>query len=37
MAAALLLAAAALAFFALRQNANLFYTPEVLALSLIHI
>ncbi|MEH6694707.1 MAG: cytochrome c maturation protein CcmE [Hyphomonas sp.] len=31
VAAALLLAAAALAFFALRQNANLFYTPEVLA------
>ncbi|WP_439619626.1 cytochrome c maturation protein CcmE [Hyphomonas sp.] len=31
MAAALLLAAAALAFVALRQNANLFYTPEILA------
>ena len=27
----LLLAAAALAFFALRENANLFYTPETLA------
>ena len=31
VAAALLLAAATLAFVALRQNANLFYTPEVLA------
>ncbi|KCZ93781.1 cytochrome c-type biogenesis protein CcmE [Hyphomonas johnsonii MHS-2] len=31
VAAALLLAAAALAFVALRQNANLFYTPETLA------
>ena len=31
IAAALILAAAALAFFALRENANLFYTPEVLA------
>jgi cytochrome c-type biogenesis protein CcmE len=31
VAATLLLAAAALAFVALRQNANLFYTPEVLA------
>tara|TARA_R110000796_G_scaffold9170_1_gene31459 strand:- start:909 stop:1313 length:405 start_codon:yes stop_codon:yes gene_type:complete len=31
VAAALLLAAAALAFVALRQNANLFYTPEILA------
>lgn len=31
VAAALLLAAAGLAFVALRQNANLFYTPEVLA------
>jgi cytochrome c-type biogenesis protein CcmE len=31
IAALLLLAAAALAFFALRENANLFYTPETLA------
>ena len=31
IAAVLLLAAAALAFFALRENANLFYTPEILA------
>ncbi len=31
IAAVLLLAAAALAFFALRQNANLFYTPGILA------
>ncbi|ABI75366.1 cytochrome c-type biogenesis protein CcmE [Hyphomonas neptunium ATCC 15444] len=31
IAAALIVAAAALAFFALRENANLFYTPEVLA------
>ena len=31
IAALLLLAAAALAFVALRQNANLFYTPRVLA------
>lgn len=31
LAAILVLAAAALAFFALRENANLFYTPEVLA------
>ena len=31
VAAALFLAAATLAFVALRQNANLFYTPEVLA------
>lgn len=31
IAALLLLAAAALAFFALRENANLFYTPEILA------
>lgn len=31
IAAALVLAAAALAFFALRENANLFYTPETLA------
>lgn len=31
LAAILLLAAASLAFFALRENANLFYTPEVLA------
>ena len=31
VAASLLLAAAALAFVALRQNANLFYTPEILA------
>lgn len=31
IAATLILAAAALAFFALRENANLFYTPEVLA------
>jgi cytochrome c-type biogenesis protein CcmE len=31
VAAALLLAAAGLAFVALRQNANLFYTPEILA------
>lgn len=31
IAAALIAAAAALAFFALRENANLFYTPEVLA------
>lgn len=30
-AAILVLAACALAFFALRENANLFYTPEVLA------
>lgn len=31
IAALLVLAAAALAFFALRENANLFYTPETLA------
>ena len=31
IAALLLLAAAVLAFFALRENANLFYTPEILA------
>lgn len=31
LAALLILAAAALAFFALRENANLFYTPETLA------
>ena len=31
IAAVLLLAAAGLAFMALRQNANLFYTPRVLA------
>ncbi|MGH1422928.1 MAG: cytochrome c maturation protein CcmE [Hyphomonas sp.] len=31
VAALLLLGAAALAFVALRENANLFYTPEVLA------
>lgn len=31
IAALLLLAAAALAFMALRENANLFYTPEILA------
>ena len=31
VAALLILAAAALAFLALRENANLFYTPEVLA------
>lgn len=31
IAALLVAAAAALAFFALRENANLFYTPEVLA------
>lgn len=31
IAALLVLAAAALAFFALRENANLFYTPEILA------
>jgi cytochrome c-type biogenesis protein CcmE len=31
IAALLVLAAALLAFFALRQNANLFYTPEILA------
>lgn len=31
IAAILILAAAALAFFALRENANLFYTPEILA------
>ena len=31
MAAALLIAAAILAFFALRQSANLFYTPTLLA------
>ena len=30
-AALLLLAAAGLAFFALRENANLFYTPQILA------
>jgi cytochrome c-type biogenesis protein CcmE len=30
-AAALMLAAALLAYFALRENANLFYTPEILA------
>lgn len=30
IAALLVLAAAALAFFALRENANLFYTPEIL-------
>lgn len=31
IAALLLLAAAGLAFLALRENANLFYTPEILA------
>lgn len=31
IAAVLVLAAAVLAFFALRENANLFYTPEILA------
>jgi cytochrome c-type biogenesis protein CcmE len=31
LAALLVLGAAVLAFFALRENANLFYTPEVLA------
>lgn len=31
IAALLVAAAAALAFFALRENANLFYTPEILA------
>lgn len=31
IAALLVAAAAVLAFFALRENANLFYTPEVLA------
>ncbi|WP_291201932.1 cytochrome c maturation protein CcmE [Hyphomonas sp.] len=31
LAALLVLGAAILAFFALRENANLFYTPEVLA------
>jgi cytochrome c-type biogenesis protein CcmE len=31
IAALLVLAAAILAFFALRENANLFYTPEILA------
>jgi cytochrome c-type biogenesis protein CcmE len=31
IAAVLVLAAATLTFFALRKNANLFYTPEVLA------
>tara|TARA_B100001540_G_scaffold273523_1_gene258472 strand:- start:56 stop:454 length:399 start_codon:yes stop_codon:yes gene_type:complete len=31
IAALLLAAAAALAFFALRENANLFYTPQILA------
>lgn len=31
IAALLVLAATALAFFALRENANLFYTPEILA------
>lgn len=31
IAALLVIAAAVLAFFALRENANLFYTPEVLA------
>lgn len=31
LAAALVVAAAVLAFFALRENANLFYTPEILA------
>jgi cytochrome c-type biogenesis protein CcmE len=31
IAAMLVLGAAVLAFFALRENANLFYTPEVLA------
>ena len=31
IAALLVLGAAVLAFFALRENANLFYTPEVLA------
>jgi cytochrome c-type biogenesis protein CcmE len=31
IAALLVLAAAVLAYFALRENANLFYTPEVLA------
>lgn len=33
VAAILLLAAAALAFFAMRQHVNLFYTPEILASS----
>lgn len=31
ISALLVLAAAILAFFALRENANLFYTPEILA------
>lgn len=31
IAAVLILAAAGLAYFALRENANLFYTPEILA------
>ncbi|MBI1399233.1 cytochrome c maturation protein CcmE [Hyphomonas sp.] len=31
IAALLVLAASILAFFALRENANLFYTPEILA------
>ena len=31
IAAVLVLGAAVLAFFALRENANLFYTPEILA------
>ncbi|MFN4225330.1 MAG: cytochrome c maturation protein CcmE [Hyphomonas sp.] len=31
LAALLIAAAAVLAFFALRENANLFYTPEILA------
>ena len=31
LAALLVIGAAVLAFFALRENANLFYTPEVLA------
>jgi cytochrome c-type biogenesis protein CcmE len=31
IAAVLVLAAAVLVFFAMRENANLFYTPEVLA------
>jgi cytochrome c-type biogenesis protein CcmE len=31
IASVLVIAAAVLAFFALRENANLFYTPEILA------
>lgn len=31
LAALLVAAAAVLAYFALRENANLFYTPEILA------